>query len=1668
MYENNYLKTHLEQSSTVDVEAAIYAEINLNDADNIKLIGNYRNRPSALETIQSVFDEDDLDQKYTGYTDSDVVVDGGYETDTDVPVPVAFSSIDQKKKLLFSLEDCFKQFRPRSGINKAVAFGSSLGHYGHSTSAEMMKRPRYYISDKDDKFKYWTSFRKEQVGTSTVTTERGIANKKVSGESYYYIDDAAPFIVYNSAIPVNRIIVKMQTHVGTAESKSTFDGTSITGDPFYEPETEIVNRVVPINWKIQYLPKDSNNNTWTTMITFDENSNNIKPVVPRDGYIELQYYDGVWSLGTEEISSSTPFITNLDNVPPAQYMEIRGLRIVVDTMSRLDYPFDLIELSPRLAVNLTEIVTDYSINKVASDLGVSGMPVGQLLASNGSITLADFDQVLNTANTDSIIANYVKRNLQVKFYEIVKNVPSPTIAQPNRILNYYVPIKTMYANSFPEIKNESRMATIDLRDLYFYFESITAPELFITDSSFSYILATLFDSIGFSNYIYLKSDNDPEPIIPNLFVAPNTTIAEILEELAIATQTSMFFDEYNNFVLMSRSYIMPNAGDRNPEDPESEVSLVLRGTKDSQKSGVIKNSTTSADIANIIEVSDKKNDVFNDGKITYTSRYIQKTYKEIRQAALLDEEKTWVYKPVLLWEVAPSENTKSINEQKASQSAYALAAVPINSDIPSTVPYAANNQIVSNVIDVGDGVYWLPRYNGYFYANGEIIRYDAVEYNIPQPFETGAITPSNTLTSTITNAVADGTEIVFTGSNTGQISPGDTVIISGITPAVFNLGTVQVSESNATTFTVNSNVTGTYTSGGTAIKYFTEGITSGSTTVKVNASNTDTLGIKVGQRLLKISGSGRFGDGATVASIAGDKKSFTTSVAHAATGSIEFAATSTENNVWISDVEEYQRYFAQIPFNGKLYPTGRVRVYTEPYYETVDNVVRIKNGAVKKHGRGEFGTEIKQHSSGLPDWVTANVGGIEMNSSILLNDKFITAKNVNVRNGANGGLGYSGKTIYLEAAYRKYVIVGQTVTGTNIPAGTVVTAKVAGGMKVNKTPTGALGLTVKLSGKKIYDSFLVSTDNNGGNGFGTKNITASNIKNSYSYKKGEEATRTSLIKNYMSAPYSSETSNTTITTTQTGKIQSSALVFTGPNFDTVDKAKDCITYSYVDLGQMYNHFGTRLRIIGTPENNENAYQTPTGGMQYISTASLDGVSAVTINGGSGGIGIMVDQIRNTGYFLEIAALSSSNIGDFANSEDIANILFYKVVGDGVANTENKAIPVKLWTGLTSILVDDGRFTGQYRMKGEERPTVYDIAIEVKEIRGPNTPNGNGLGSLSAYEFFIYMNNKLIGRVRDDQPITTSTPKAALFVRGTSKVMFENMYAVKNNEAANYFDTAETPLNAAISFTDEYQTDDAYDKYGLQPAIQNTYLTGLSPIAPRSVDIFFEEFGTILREVAYFNIRYDKAYPALVAKIAPTFNRLKGYSVSGFVSNAYGAEFLVFNTTDRILNLDETSGNYLRILGVTFTQESQHDLTVDEFFKENSNVTDVDSYGNINANEIFDNKKDYRSIKNSRITYGRKEFNISSEYIQTQEAADSLMGWMIDKIVKPRKSVGMSIFAMPTLQLGDIVNINYKDSQQIDQISDETTRFVVYNIEYKRSLNGPDMTIYLSEVPSGGS
>ena len=1553
MFKNEKLQEHLETSSVIKINSLVLAEWNMNIAENIFKIGNYRYRPNDTEFpeynfVTESFDiQDEINRFYTDATDADVVVDGGVNFEG---TPIAFVSKKEKERLLYSLEDCFGRFRPRSGINKLRYFD---GKFTHFPNINMTLRPRYYIADKDDAFKYWTSYRTEDG------KERGISNINLEGQNL--IHDAAPFVVYKDAVPANRIVVKLQTNVGKIDLGPFIGSDSFFNDPFFGDE----NKTTPVRFKVQYL---NDSDSWIDAVSFDENSTRFdeSPIFKEDGYLELQYglivpeefrtnfelvqeysseailpapvdlprgtaylvkensedagtvfvvnnniamnagfyesfparYD--WSVGEEDIANTTNFVKDFTTNSPfintatgeerfREFAFVKGLRIVVETMNTFDTPLELIELSPRLVADISDRLISFSLSKTASDLGVTGLPVGQLLASIGNVQIFDYDQSFFPENENSIVAKYITKNIQFKFYEIINDVEGD---------DFYIPIKTMYADGFPKQSNTDREISIELRDLFFYFESLTAPELFLTAASVSSAVSTVLDYIGFSNYTFLRNPGESEDIIPYFYVEPDKSLALVLQDIALSTQSAMFFDEFNNFVVASRNYILPKSKER-------ELDIILSGSKDFDNFEQIKNQPTSEKLANIADISFQNNEIFNDGTINYTSKSIQKSYGSIRQASLLDVEKTWIYKPALLWEVAPNEGTKPMNDEVEDQSAYALTAIPLNSDLSEDLPVVRNHRVVNNTIDLGDGVYWTARYNGYFFANGEIIKYDAIQFSI------------------------------------------------------------------------------------------------------TGLDQEDLIGVEA--------------DG---------------------------------DNVWISNVREYQKYFAKIPFNGKLYPTGLVRIYSEPNFEVVGGQTRLKNGEVAKHGRGQFGTPVVSHKAGLDDhWTNLeNRRSCEMDFGYIFNDEFRIGRFQDVQvtdNSDFATLAFDGFAFVEVGNYVARVASSpESLPTTNIlpENARIVTVDFVTSSQGDQETVITLNVPVQnFDPNEFFEIAL--TEKIPEIGPGPAGIDKTTFKNS---------SVGSLIKNVFRSKYLEEVSNRYV---YPATVQSSALVFKGNVVDTVERPTEFISYVYKPLDNRFKHFGTRMRIIGKIEDGESRGQVADGASTYLTAENLLPGQSASISGGSGGIAIMINPETNNGYFFEIAALSEDDLDSYSSEDETAgfvvnNIFFYKIAQNKeVAEGETaKAIPKKLFGGIGSINVDDGLFTGQSRLIAEESTTVYDLAVEYEESEGVRT-------------FYLYINNVLVGIAEDDDPLPIVN-NMAVFVRGNAKCMFENIYALTDNYSQNTsfsLSNIDAPINSAFGNI-ELNAENSFRKYAVSGLVQSTYLSGISSLEPPKYNIYFEEFGTIMREAAYFDVKYDKAYPALIAQISPTISRLKGYTVSGFTAGAYGAEFLVFNNTDTVLNLDSSSGNYLRIQGVALTGMSENQLTVDDFFDKVSNFSSPVFIQEGIVESPIDAKKNYVDIKLSRMTQGVKEFNVEAPYIQSQDAAFSLMQWLTDRIMKPRKSLGVEIFGLPILQLGDIVGLDYVSKEGTQELAKPETRFVVYNIEYSRSFNNLQMRAYLSEVP----
>ena len=1519
MFLDNDLIEHLQTNNGIDVDSLVIVEWNQNDLLNLDNYGNYRWRPtgsSALyRNLMPLYDPLDAANLYVGALESSYISE--YKTENPEE-PLTFVTKETSRELFYSLKDCIKPFRPRSGINKMLFFGdSNLNNEQFVDSIRSGGRPRYYFSSRFDKFKYWNSYRKEGKVEYGISSK--VATYFTTGDPSYRINDCAPFITYKNKVATNRIVVKMQTNLADLRSVG-MSGSQLVAKDIRKQNTIIsdplkdVNRSsIPKRWKIQYL---DNNNNWNDAISFNETSirKDGSRIVPWHGNVELyygikvpesfktsfhlyQYLDNIdqlpdtsiynsnikvkngdaYIIGSSTISAGQLYVWSTEEedwityaveygfslledddtkriglikkiVDPDYFISesettyrdfifIKGLRVAVETMYAPNKTFDLIEISPRLKADLTDYTMDYEINKniAATDFG---LPVGGLVASTGKINLSNHDGIFTELNTfdsvtkkGSLVANNLKPQIKFDFYECILNVNG---------YDKFVPLKTFYSENSPVATSGMQDVSLNLRDAYFLFESNNAAPIFLQNCTLTMAIALLLDNIGFSNYIFKNISNANDPTIPFFFIEPDASVAEILQRLALATQTAMFFDEYNNFVVMPKEYLIPDVSIRDTNSSITERLTNLYGQK------------TNSAVPNIEGISGFETNVINSGQINYTTRYIQREVSKLEQAQLDLSERTYGYKSSILWELGDQKELRTIN-QPVNNVGYALGAVPLNTNLKLAAPTVVNHKITNNTIDVGESAIWLPRFQGYLFANGEIIKYDAQQYYV-------------------------------------------------------------------------------------------------------------------------------------------DSKS----------------ASATNGLVWITNNNEYQKYFSELTFNGKIFPTGVLRIYTEPYYENasgsnfkeLEENVRYKNGAVKAHGRGQFGTPIANHYAGLNSYWTDKTyyKSFRMDSSNLFS--------------------------LIPTELLKYDKIATTVSASALPLG-------RDSLSQNK---------ITISGK---------------------------------------------IANFMKQSVRSEYNYSTVDQKAVGTIQSSALIFGGPypvpsltgtNL-SASSDRDLLNYVYKSLGTNFAHVGTRMRIIGKRKDDNS--QTALNSTTYftgLNTPIGDSNSDLTeLSGGSGGIGYMIDTNTNSGYYFEIAALSSDILSYFGGSAYasasissasvsgastiptqtvIENIIFYKVESKPYLTQKpgktNIAVPKKLWGSLARIIVDEGKFVGADRLSSQESP-VYDLAIEAEILQGK-------------INFFLYLNNDLIGTVTDNNPLPMPSTglKTALFTRGSSKCMFENIYALKNKAGNTQSLTVRTGNGSLLSeLKSNLSVSSSLKKYSLPAAIQTTYLSSIGTESKPSIDYYFEEFGTILRECAYFNIKYDQAYPAIVAKIVPPFSSEKSYNISGFLPGSYGAEFLIFNSTDKAIDLSENSTNRIMIQGITFTQNISNVLTVDDYFKELSDFSDPTIVGNTIVSPGR-SEKIYDSVKNSRAIYGNKAFSIDSIYIQNEDSAKDIMKWILNKTIKPRKVFELDTFGTQHIQLGDLVKIDY-DLPEGVKLVDKDKKFVVISATYGRSSSNVRSQLRVMEV-----
>jgi len=506
---------------------------------------------------------------------------------------------------LFPIESIVEGVRPTRGIVKALLGAvNSVPEYEAAPNAV-----RYYPVDPDDKYKYWIS----PVPTSS--------NNFPAWNSNGYTTEVNPTVTYSQKVKTNKIVIGLENSVASPTAYDVYVQAVAGG-------------------------------TWTKVAT--------NPTINAQGQIILYYNGSAWA-GTK----------NLD-----YHTELTGVQLRVKSMSKATIYFSLIEMALKLEKDLTPYVTEISDTFDIGELDVA-RPIGRISSNVGSVNLFNEKTddgegfLFNIRNPNSVFYNLLDENVKftVDYLYDTRNVGGPSEVAIRQL--------TMWTEGIWTAAGEESIS-VSLRDSSKFLQEAECPPLFYENLPVSGIVYRLLDLVGNNNYrigvngkyyngtawVDIVKDS-VEDILPAYWISDKTTVWDALSELAEATQTAIYIDEYDRVNVLPTDQAFLNLS--------SGYMWDLRGTR----SGV--------NLPDIAELSVEQQDPFNQVTVSY-------------QPTKFDDLTPGVRANVIAWQPdgeAVNVRASDLQESITSNSTY----IRLTPAVAATWPYAGKMRIDAEVIE---------------------------------------------------------------------------------------------------------------------------------------------------------------------------------------------------------------------------------------------------------------------------------------------------------------------------------------------------------------------------------------------------------------------------------------------------------------------------------------------------------------------------------------------------------------------------------------------------------------------------------------------------------------------------------------------------------------------------------------------------------------------------------------------------------------------------------------------------------------------------------------------------------------------------------------------------------------------------------------------------------
>jgi hypothetical protein len=291
------------------------------------------------------------------------------------------------------------------------------------------------------------------------------------------------------------------------------------------PEDVVTNKLVvgfetsyakPTSFSIQYTV---NGTDWVLAST--------NPALGANGITELYHSSLGWDV---EQNLENPII-------------IKGVRLNVYSMNGPYKHLDVLQLGARLHNDLTDVTESYQISQEVSDRSFIA-PMGQASSNTATITLSNIDGRFNNQNEESLYYGMIDKKVRftIDFGINTQSQGGVGIEWTREF--------TGWSDSWGSALQSS--IDVDLKDSSVYLQEQDMPTMFLEGMTAGAIVWAIMDKMGMANYAYARATNDFGQIIPFFWPGEEQTVWECIAELAQATQTAVFFDEYDVMQIRAR------------------------------------------------------------------------------------------------------------------------------------------------------------------------------------------------------------------------------------------------------------------------------------------------------------------------------------------------------------------------------------------------------------------------------------------------------------------------------------------------------------------------------------------------------------------------------------------------------------------------------------------------------------------------------------------------------------------------------------------------------------------------------------------------------------------------------------------------------------------------------------------------------------------------------------------------------------------------------------------------------------------------------------------------------------------------------------------------------------------------------------------------------------